>query len=102
MVTFWAFLRFHLLLWGLCAAWRVLRWTVTAAVLVAAAPVTLVAAIALAGAWLRGWPPRPPALSPPTPAYPFRIQRVPLLGQISTAIMTGWRRRARWPVTLAE
>ena len=57
MVTFWAYLRFHLLLWALRAAWRVLRWAVTAAVLIAAAPVTLVAAVAFAGAWLRGWPP---------------------------------------------
>ena len=29
----------------------------TAAVLIAAAPVTVVAAVAFAGAWLRGWPP---------------------------------------------
>ena len=57
MLTFWAYLRFHLLLWALRAAWRVLRWLVTAAVLVAAAPITVVAAVAFAGAWLRGWPP---------------------------------------------
>ena len=57
MITFWAYLRFHLLLWSLRAAWRVLRWLVTAAILVAAAPVTVVAAVAFAGAWLRGWPP---------------------------------------------
>ena len=57
MVTFWAYLRFHLLLWSLRAAWRVTRWLVTAAVLIAAAPVTVVAAVAYAGAWLRGWPP---------------------------------------------
>jgi hypothetical protein len=56
-VTFWAHLRFHLLLQGLRAAWRVLRWAITAAVLAAAAPVTIVAAIAYTGAWLRGWPP---------------------------------------------
>jgi hypothetical protein len=43
VVTFWAYLRFHLLLCGLRAAWRVLRWAITAAVLVAAAPVTIVA-----------------------------------------------------------
>ena len=57
MVTFWAYLRFHLLIWTLHTAWRVLRWALTAAVLIAAAPITLVAAIAYAGAWLRGWPP---------------------------------------------
>ena len=57
MVTFWAYLRFHLLLRGLRAAWRLFRWAVIAAVLIIAAPVTLVAAIAYTGAWLRGWPP---------------------------------------------
>ena len=57
MVSFWAYLRLHLLLQGLRAAWRVLRWAITAAVLAAAAPITLVAAIAYTGAWLRGWPP---------------------------------------------
>ncbi|MFI5067476.1 MAG: hypothetical protein ACHP9Z_26325, partial [Streptosporangiales bacterium] len=57
MLTFWAYLRFHLLLWALRAAWRVLRWLVIAAVLIAAAPVTVVAAVAYTGAWLRGWPP---------------------------------------------
>jgi hypothetical protein len=48
-VTFWAYLRFYLLLWTLCASWPVLRWLVTAAVLIAAAPITLVAAVALTG-----------------------------------------------------
>ena len=57
VVTFWAYLRFHLLLRGLRAAWRLFRWAVIAAVLIIAAPVTLVAAIAYTGAWLRGWPP---------------------------------------------
>ncbi len=49
MVTFWAYLRFQLLLWALRAAWRVLRWLVTAAILIAAAPITLVAAVAYRG-----------------------------------------------------
>ena len=57
MITFWAYLRFHLLLWSLRAAWRATRWLVTAAVLIAAAPVTVVAAVAYTGAWLHGWPP---------------------------------------------
>ncbi len=35
---------------------RVLRWMVAVVVLVAAAPVTTVAAIGVAAAWLRGWP----------------------------------------------
>jgi hypothetical protein len=56
-VTFWAYLRFRLLLWALRQAGRLLKWVVLAGVLAAAAPVTLVAAVGYAGAWLRGWPP---------------------------------------------
>ena len=39
------------------AAFRLLRLTTAAALAVAAAPVSLVAAGSVAGAWLRGWPP---------------------------------------------
>jgi hypothetical protein len=53
----WWYLRARFTLWLLRATGRVLRWVVLAAVLVAAAPVTLVAAVGFAGAWLRGWPP---------------------------------------------
>jgi hypothetical protein len=56
VVTFWAYLRLRALLWALRMAGRVLRWLVTAAILVAAAPVTVVAGVAYAGAWLGGWP----------------------------------------------
>jgi hypothetical protein len=56
-VTFWAYLRFRLLLWALRKAGRLLRCLILAAVLAAAAPVTVVAAVAYLGAWLRGWPP---------------------------------------------
>jgi hypothetical protein len=56
-MTFWAYLRFQLLLWGLRMAGRLLRAVIVAAVLLAAAPVTGVAAVGFAGAWLRGWPP---------------------------------------------
>jgi hypothetical protein len=38
--------------------WRLVKWLVTAAIAVAAAPVTLVAAGSAATAWWRGWPPR--------------------------------------------
>jgi hypothetical protein len=38
-------------------AWRLGRLAVTAAVIITAAPVSLVAAGAVAAAWLRGWPP---------------------------------------------
>jgi hypothetical protein len=57
VLTFWAYLRFRILLWGLRVAGRFLRAALLAAVLVAAAPVTLVTAVGFAGAWLRGWPP---------------------------------------------
>ncbi len=53
----WRYLRLRFTLWLLRAAGRVLRWLALAAVLAAAAPVTLVAAVGVAGAWLRGWPP---------------------------------------------
>jgi hypothetical protein len=53
----WWYLRARLILWLLRAIGRMIRWAVLAAVLVAAAPVTVVAAVGLAGAWLRGWPP---------------------------------------------
>jgi hypothetical protein len=51
------YLRFLFAMWLLRLAWRVLLAVLLAAVLVAAAPVTLVAGVGLAGAWLRGWPP---------------------------------------------
>jgi hypothetical protein len=44
-------------LWLLRAGVRLARVLVTAAVLVAVWPVTVMAAVAVAGAWLRGWPP---------------------------------------------
>jgi hypothetical protein len=53
----WWYLRARLMLWLLRVAWRVIRWTALAAILAAAAPVTLVAAVGFAGAWLRAWPP---------------------------------------------
>jgi hypothetical protein len=53
----WWYLRARFTLWLLRMTGRVLRWTVLAAVLIAAAPVTIVAAVGFAGAWLRGWPP---------------------------------------------
>jgi hypothetical protein len=53
----WAYLQYRLAVGLLRLAWRVIVFAVVAGVLVAAAPVTVVAAVALAGAWLRGWPP---------------------------------------------
>src|SRR4029077_18095621 len=54
---FWAYLRLRALLWLLRLTGRLLLFTAVAGVLMAAAPVTFVAAVGLAGAWLRGWPP---------------------------------------------
>jgi hypothetical protein len=57
-VTYFAgYVRFQILLWALRQAGRFLRAAILAAVLITAAPVTLVAAVGFAGAWLRGWPP---------------------------------------------
>jgi len=53
----WWYLRARLLLWLLRVTGRVIRWAVLVAVLAAAAPVTVVAGVGFAGAWLRGWPP---------------------------------------------
>src|SRR5215472_19235848 len=53
----WWYLRVRFTLWLLRVAWRLLRWLALLAALAAAAPVTLVAAVGLLGAWLRGWPP---------------------------------------------
>jgi hypothetical protein len=53
----WAYFQFRALVWLLRQAGRLLLLAALAAVLVAAAPITLVAAVGLAGAWLRGWPP---------------------------------------------
>src|SRR5262249_9028324 len=44
-------------LWVLRTSGRLLKWLATITLLVAAAPVTIVTAIGVAGAWLRGWPP---------------------------------------------
>jgi len=53
----WWYLRARLMLWLLRVTGRAIRWAVLAAVVIAAAPVTTVAAVGIAGAWLRGWPP---------------------------------------------
>jgi hypothetical protein len=57
MSIFWAYVKFRIAVGVLRLAGRVFLLAVLVAVLVAAAPVTLVAAIGFAGAWLRGWPP---------------------------------------------
>jgi hypothetical protein len=53
----WWYLRARFLLWLLRITARALRWVALAAVLIAAAPVTIIAVIGFAGVWPRGWPP---------------------------------------------
>jgi hypothetical protein len=53
----WAYVQFRVLIWALRMTGRLLAFAAVVAVLVAAGPLTVVAAVALAGAWLRGWPP---------------------------------------------
>jgi hypothetical protein len=57
MSIIWAYLQFRALVWLIKMTGRVLVFAAVVAVLVAAAPLTLVTAVALGGAWLRGWPP---------------------------------------------
>jgi len=54
---FWGYLWFRALLWVLSVTGRLLLGAAVLVVLAVAAPVTLVAAVGVAGAWLRGWPP---------------------------------------------
>jgi hypothetical protein len=54
---FWAYLQLRALVWVLRMTGRLLAVAALVAVLVAAAPLTLVTAMAVFGAWLRGWPP---------------------------------------------
>jgi hypothetical protein len=54
---FWAYLQFRVIVGLLRLTGRLLLWAAVLTVLAAAAPVTLVTAVGLAGAWLRGWPP---------------------------------------------
>jgi hypothetical protein len=53
----WAYIQFRVLVWLLRMTGRLLLLASLLALLVAAAPITLVTAAGLAGAWLRGWPP---------------------------------------------
>jgi hypothetical protein len=78
----WWYLRVRLAIWLLRAAARLARWLAMAALLVAAAPVTVVAALGLAGAWLRGWP---PARLRRSAAWSLPVTAVYLAGSALTA-----------------
>jgi hypothetical protein len=55
-MTMWSWLRLAAGLWLLRKAFRIARWLLLAALLLAAWPVTVVAAAGYIAAWLRGWP----------------------------------------------
>ena len=56
-VTPWAWLKFTIFLWLLRKTLKLTGWLLLAAVVIAAWPVTVVAAAGYLTAWLRGWPP---------------------------------------------
>ena len=53
----WSWLKFTLFLWLFRKTVKLSGWLLLAAVVIAAWPVTLVAAVGCLAAWLRGWPP---------------------------------------------
>ena len=56
-MTPWAWLKFTIFLWLLRKTLKLTGWLLLATIVIAAWPVTLVAAAGYAAAWLRGWPP---------------------------------------------
>ena len=79
-------------LWLVRKGLRLARYLVSAAELTAAWPVTSIAAVAVAGAWLRGWP--------PARLYRAAIQSAPMTGIYLIAVAIGsdgWQ-----PVVLAR
>jgi hypothetical protein len=55
-MSIWSFLKLTIFLWLLRKTARVAGWLLLGALAIAAWPVTLVAAVGYAAAWLRGWP----------------------------------------------
>ena len=53
----WSWLKFTIFLWLLRKTIKLTGWLLLAAAVIAAWPVTVVAAAGYAAAWLRGWPP---------------------------------------------
>ena len=93
----WFYARFLLWQHGLKLAARLARWTVTATILVMAAPVTVVTIAAVTVAWLRGWPParlrRAAAWSLPMTGTYLAVQSVTTrsLSAVLGAPYLGWR-----------
>jgi hypothetical protein len=93
-VTIWWLIRLRLAIWALKAAWKATRWLVTATVLAAAAPVTIVAVTGFAGAWLRGWP--------PARLYRAALRALPAAAvYLAAAAWTtrAWQATLWWPVS---
>ena len=56
-MSIWGWLKLTIAVWLFRQALKLTGWLIVAAVAVAAWPITVVAAVGYAAAWLRGWPP---------------------------------------------
>lgn len=91
-MSLWFLLRLRLAIWLLQGAWKLTRWLVTAAVLAAAWPVTLVAVAGFTAAWLRGFP--------PSRLYRAALWSLPATGVylLAAGVRAGaWQAAAWWP-----
>ena len=88
----WSWLKLRVCLWLLRKAVTVTRWLLLGAVVIAAWPVTLIAVIEYAAAWLRGWP---AARLYRTAAWALPVTAVWLI--IVEVRMPGWRSAASIP-----
>ena len=56
-MTIWSWLKLFVAMWLLRKIAKIMGWLLVAAIVIAAWPVTLTAAVGGVSAWLRGWPP---------------------------------------------
>ena len=56
-MTIWSWLKLFVAIWLLRKIAKIMGWLLVAAIVIAAWPVTLTAAVGGVSAWLRGWPP---------------------------------------------
>ena len=89
----WSWLKLRVYLWLLRKTVTFTKWLVLVAVVIAAWPVTLVAVIEYAAAWLRGWPSirlfRTAAWALPVTAVWLTIVEVRVPGWRSAALIPG-------------
>ena len=91
-MTVWWLLRLRFALWLLKVTGKLIKWAVTAAVLIAAWPVTVVAAVGFTAAWLRGWP--------PARLYRAALWSLPVTGVyvlVAGVAAGAWQAAAWWP-----